>query len=108
AALVGSDPFTSTKTTSQIQKAKTDLINLAERIESIKREERSVLEKKLEKQAQDYNKKLHDMELQTRIRFTDPETGWRKSFNDEQEKIIESYRKKLEAELETQSEIINR
>jgi mitofilin len=106
--LIKSTPSASEKANSQLGKAKLDLINLSQRFDNIKAEERAALETKLNEQTQAYNKQLHEIELKAGEKFEDQERGWRISFNEEQKKLIESYQKKLEAELETQSEIINR
>jgi len=106
--LVESTPSTSERTASQLQKAKTDLTRLAERIDSLKQDESSALKEKLDEQAQQYNRSLRKLDLQAQERFADQEKGWTKSFNDERQKIVEAYQKKLAAELEKQSEIINR
>jgi mitofilin len=105
--LVESTPSASEKAGTQLERAKQDLTNLAQRIDAIKAEERSVLRAKLDDQIQEYNGKLRQLENQTQQKFDEQEKGWRDSFNQEQQKITEAYQKKLESELETQSEIIN-
>lgn len=105
--LVESTPSASEKANAQLEKAKQDLTNLAQRIDAIKAEERAILGKKLDDTTQEYNNKLHELENQTKHRFEEQEKGWRDSFSQEQQKVVETYQKKLESELETQSEIIN-
>jgi len=104
---VESTPSASEKANTQLEKAKQDLTNLAQRIEAVKAEERAVLGKKLDDHTKEYNGKLQELENHTRQKFDEQEKGWRDSFSQEQQKMIETYQKKLESELETQSEIIN-
>lgn len=106
--LIESTPSASEKASSQIEKAKLDLTNLAQRIDIIKKEEHTALERQLGDQTKAFNKQLHELEQAAQKRFEDQETGWRTSFNEEQQKLIENYKQKLKGELETQSEIINK
>ncbi|KDQ14936.1 hypothetical protein BOTBODRAFT_65879 [Botryobasidium botryosum FD-172 SS1] len=87
--------------------AQADLIKLAERIDKAKEEERKKLEEKLDQQAREYTASMVEMELDAQDKLDRQEEDWKSLFDEERERISKAYRAKLEAELATQSEIIN-
>ena len=87
--------------------AQTDLIQLGERLRQVKEEERARLEAELEDQAREYSLKLLQLEMDAQDKMDLQEEDWRKFADNERQLILQSYRAKLEQELQTQSEIIN-
>lgn len=95
------------KTAEIISSARDDLKQLAGRIEGVREEERTKLEEKMDKQAQEYSMKLLETELSAQDKLDEQEMEFRRFFEDERRNMIQAYRSKLEAELKRQSEIIN-
>ncbi|KAG8748129.1 Formation of crista junctions protein 1 [Ceratobasidium sp. 414] len=87
--------------------AQVDLEKLGERLEAAKAEERAKLEKRIDEQTKAYEDKLLGMEMDSKDRLDKQEEEWKGLFDEEKAKIIAAYRAKLNAELETQNEIIN-
>ncbi|QRV89530.1 mitofilin domain-containing protein [Ceratobasidium sp. AG-Ba] len=87
--------------------AQIDLEKLGERLEAAKAEERQKLEKRIEEQTKAYEDKLLNLEMEGKDKLDKQEEEWKGLFDEEKNKIIAAYRAKLNAELETQSEIIN-
>jgi len=87
--------------------AQTDLVQLGKRIESVKAEEKKKLEENLEAQAQEYSKKLLQLEVDSQDKIDAQEEGYKAMIEEEQERILQTYKARLAAELETQSQIIN-
>jgi len=102
-----STPGAGVNTKSIIKTAHDDLKQLAERIESSRIEERTKLEAKLDEQARDYSMKLLETELAGQDKLDEQEMEFKHFFEDEQRKMIQAYRHKLDEELQRQSEIIN-
>ena len=106
-AYLSSNPSAAEKARGILDTAKLDLVGLATRIDTIKGEERTQLEKALEGQAKDYTTKLLELEMEAQDKLDSQEEGFRKFFDEERSKVIAAYREKLEHELQTQTELIN-
>lgn len=87
--------------------AELDLKNLGKRLEGIKAEERAALEKKLNEQAKEYSGLLLEAERELHTRLDKQESDWKNAFDNERSNLVKAYKSKLEAELETQQDIIN-
>lgn len=87
--------------------AQTDLIQLGERLQKIKEDERARLQAELESQAQDYTLKLLQQEMEAQDKMDHQEEEWRNFSDKERQITVQLYRAKLEQELQTQIEIIN-
>ena len=90
-----------------LDKAQTDLVQLGERFQRVKDEEKNKLEDMLEEQARDYSVKLLQLEIEAQDKLDLQEEDWRSYFDQERQAVVQAYRAKLEAELKAQSEIIN-
>jgi mitofilin len=114
ASLLRNSPSAPTSTSSPsegakdiLDTAKADLVALGSRIEALKKEEQVKLEKKLKKQTDEYTSKLLQLEMDLQDKIDRQEEGFRALLEEERREIVSTYREKLAAELETQSEIIN-
>ncbi|KAG8701432.1 Formation of crista junctions protein 1, partial [Ceratobasidium sp. 394] len=107
AAFVQANPTALKGAQGVLSTAQIDLEKLGERLEVAKAEERAKLEKRIEEQTKAYEDKLLGMEMDSKDRLDKQEEEWKGLFDEERAKIIAAYRAKLNAELETQSEIIN-
>jgi MICOS complex subunit MIC60 len=107
ASYVASNPSAASKVTDVLETAKGDLTALADRIEKVKEEERVVLEAKLDEQTAAYSLKLMESEMAAQDKLDNQEEDFRKLFNEEQARVVQAYRAKLEHELQTQTELIN-
>ena len=87
--------------------AEIDLKQLADRMEKVKEDERKKLEVQLDEQSKDYSRKMLDLEADAQDKMDRQEEDWKTLFDEERQKISTAYRKKLESELATQSEIID-
>ena len=87
--------------------AKTDLEELAKRIEQARTEERVKLEAQLDDQAREYTLKLLELEMASQDKLDEQELEFKHFYEDERRKLTQAYRDRLENELRTQSEIIN-
>ncbi|KAH8919924.1 hypothetical protein BT69DRAFT_1284451 [Atractiella rhizophila] len=76
-------------------------------MERIKKEESEKLEKQLESQAAQYSDMLAKQEMSAIEGLDKMEEGWKNAFDQEREVMLNSYRTKLEAELDVQKQIIN-
>ncbi|KAL5504233.1 MIC60 [Sanghuangporus vaninii] len=90
-----------------LETAKTDLQELATRIEQARSEGRAKLEAQLDEQAREYTLKLLELEMASQDKLDEQEVEFKHFFEDERRKLTQAYREKLEHELRTQSEIIN-
>ncbi len=106
-ALVQSSPTIAGKVKAVLEGARKELTTLAERIEAARVTERKKLEKTIAEQTASYNQKMTDLRMSVREKFDSQEETWKQAFDEERQKVITSYKEKLEAELETQSAIIN-
>ncbi|KLO07632.1 hypothetical protein SCHPADRAFT_917148 [Schizopora paradoxa] len=102
-----STPGAEVNTKNVIKTAHDDLKQLAERIEVVRVEERTKLEAKLDEQAREYSMKLLETELSGQDKLDEQEMEFKHFFEEEQRKMIQAYRHKLDEELQRQSEIIN-
>lgn len=109
AAFVKDNPSASTNSSAKdiLEIAQTDLIQLGERLQRIKEEERDRLEVELDGQAREYSLKLLQQEMEAQDKMDLQEEEWRKFSDQERQHTLQRYRAKLEQELQTQSEIIN-
>ncbi|PFH53150.1 hypothetical protein AMATHDRAFT_45771 [Amanita thiersii Skay4041] len=107
ASHIASNPTAANKATDILQVAKTDLTALAERIDKVREEERSVLEAKLDEQTREYSLKLMELEMAAQDKLDIQEEEFRNFFEHERAKMIQAYREKLDKELQTQTELIN-
>ncbi|KAG8766932.1 Formation of crista junctions protein 1 [Ceratobasidium sp. 428] len=107
AAFVQANPSALKGAQGVLSTAQIDLEKLGERLEAAKAEERAKLEKKIEEQTKAYEDKLLGLEMDSKDRLDKQEEEWKGLFDEEKAKIVAAYRAKLNAELETQSEIIN-
>ena len=90
-----------------LQTAEMDLKSLGDRLEKVKAEEHQALAERLEKQKQEYQVQLEGKERDLWDKLGQQEEDWRSAFDAERQQLVGAYRSKLEAELETQKEIIN-
>ncbi|KAF8623600.1 hypothetical protein AX17_007303 [Amanita inopinata Kibby_2008] len=107
ASYLASNPAAAAKATDILEQAKVELNTLAERIEKVKEEERTVLEAKLDEQTREYSIKLMELEMEAQDKLDSQEDDFRKFFDLERVKMMEAYREKLDHELKTQTELIN-
>lgn len=107
ASYLNSNPTAAEKAKDILESAKVDLTGLASRIEAIKDEERQQLERTLDEQAKEYTTKLLELEMEAQDKLDSQEEGFRKFFNEQQSKLVQAYREKLDHELRTQTELIN-
>ncbi|KAF8604718.1 hypothetical protein BDV93DRAFT_605997 [Ceratobasidium sp. AG-I] len=107
ASFVQANPSALASAQGVITTAQIDLENLGKRLEVVKGEERAKLEKKMEEKAKEYENKLLGLEMEGKDKLDKQEEEWKGLFDEERAKIVAAYRAKLNAELETQSEIIN-
>jgi mitofilin len=107
AAFLKSDPKAAQQAGDVLETAKSDLAALVDRIETVKEEERSALEAKLDEQAKEYTLKLLELEMEAQDRLESQEEGYKHLFEQERAKFIQAYREKLNHELEVQTELIN-
>ncbi|KAH8925723.1 hypothetical protein BT69DRAFT_1307891 [Atractiella rhizophila] len=104
---LNSNPVHSSSVVGVVEAARNDLKNLTERMERIKKEESEKLEKQLESQAAQYSDMLAKQEMSAIEGLDKMEEGWKNAFDQEREVMLNSYRTKLEAELDVQKQIIN-
>ncbi|KAG5338116.1 hypothetical protein C0989_008194 [Termitomyces sp. Mn162] len=107
ASFVSANPAAAPKVADVLESAKTDLTALADRIEKAKEEERISLESKLDEQAREYTQKLLELEMEAQDKLDNQEDDFRKFFDQERQKLIQSYHEKLHNQLQTQTELIN-
>jgi MICOS complex subunit MIC60 len=107
ASYLNSNPSAAEKAKDVLETAKTDLTDLASRIEKVKEDERGQLEAKLDEQTREYTLKLVELEMEAQDKLDSQEDGFRKFFDQERAKFIQAYREKLNHELQTQTELIN-
>ncbi|KAF9068952.1 mitochondrial inner membrane protein Mitofilin [Rhodocollybia butyracea] len=107
ASFLKTNPEAASRVTDVLDLAKEDLSSLAQRIESVKEEERRGLEQKLDEQTREYTIKLLEIEMESQDRLDNQEEEFRKLFDLRQSQLVQSYRQKLEEELKTQTELIN-
>jgi mitofilin len=107
ASYLASNPTAASKAADVLETAKVDLTALADRIEKVKDEERVQLEQKLDEQTREYTLKLMELEMEAQDKLDSQEEGFRKYFDEERIKFVQSYREKLDRELRTQTELIN-
>jgi len=107
ASFVQANPSALASAQGVITTAQIDLENLGKRLEVAKGEERAKLEKKMEEKVKEYENKLLGLEMDAKDKLDKQEEEWKGLFDEERAKIVAAYRAKLNAELETQSEIIN-
>ncbi|TCD63207.1 Formation of crista junctions protein 1 [Steccherinum ochraceum] len=107
ASYLNANPSAAEKAHGILEDAKTDLTQLAKRIDEVKEEERAKLEATLDEQTREYSLKLMEFEMAAQDKLDSQEDDFRKLFEEEKGKFIAAYREKLNKELETQSEIIN-
>ncbi|KAF9514596.1 hypothetical protein BS47DRAFT_1372260 [Hydnum rufescens UP504] len=70
-------------------------------------EEKKKLEEQLDAQAQEYSKKLLQLEVDSQDKIDSQEEGYKAMIEEERQRILQTYKARLVAELETQSQIIN-
>lgn len=107
ATLLKDSPASSTGAKDILDAAQIDLVKLGGRIDAIKKEEQAKLEAQLDEQAKDYSLKMLQLEVNSQDKMDAQEEGFKAMLEDERNAILNLYRQKLAAELETQSEIIN-
>ncbi|KAI1796958.1 mitochondrial inner membrane protein Mitofilin [Ganoderma leucocontextum] len=107
ASYLNTNPTAAEKAREILDTAKVDLTQLAGRIDEIKVAEAKKLEASLDEQARECMQSLLELEMQAQDKLDSQEENFRKFFEQERAKMIQDYRRKLEHELQTQSEIIN-
>ncbi|KAI0749683.1 mitochondrial inner membrane protein Mitofilin [Daedaleopsis nitida] len=107
ASYLNTNPTAAEKARDILDTAKIDLTQLAGRIDDIKVAEQKKLEASLDEQARECMQSLMELEMQAQDKLDSQEEGFRKFVEQERAQMIQDYRKKLEHELQTQSEIIN-
>ncbi|KAJ7592885.1 mitochondrial inner membrane protein Mitofilin [Mycena floridula] len=100
-------PRAASQVTPVLETAKNDLSALAAKIEKVREDERAELEAKMDEQTREYTIRLLELDMAAQDKLDDQEDGFRKFFEEERAKMIESYREKLDNELTTQTELIN-
>ncbi|KAG6821316.1 hypothetical protein H0H93_000177 [Arthromyces matolae] len=106
-SFLNANPAEASKVSDVLEAAKTNLTALAERIEKAKEDERFALEAKLDEQTREYTQKLLELEMEAQDKLDNQEDDFRKFFDRERQSLIQTYRAKLNHELETQTELIN-
>ncbi|KAI5122910.1 hypothetical protein M0805_007588 [Coniferiporia weirii] len=107
AAFVKENPAAASSAKGILDTARTDLQELAARIEQARTDERNRLEAQLDDQAREYTLKLLDLEMSAQDKLDEQELEFKAFFEEERRNVTKAYREKLEHELRTQSEIIN-
>ena len=107
ASYLNTNPTAAEKARDILDTAKVDLTQLAGRIDEIKAVEAKKLEASLDEQARECMQSLLELEMQAQDKLDSQEESFRKFFEQERAAMIQDYRRKLEHELQTQSEIIN-
>ncbi|KAH8100996.1 mitochondrial inner membrane protein Mitofilin [Cristinia sonorae] len=107
ASYLNTNPAAAEKAHDILDVAKSDLTQLAKRIDEVKEEERTKLEATLDEQTREYSLRLMELEMAAQDKLDSQEEDFRKVFEEEKAKFVAAYREKLNKELETQSEIIN-
>ncbi|KII85096.1 hypothetical protein PLICRDRAFT_116378 [Plicaturopsis crispa FD-325 SS-3] len=107
ASYLNSNPAAAAKAKDVLETAKTDLTELSERIEKVRAEERSQLERSLDEKTREYTIQLLELEMEAQDKLDGQEQDFRKLFDQERASIIQAYRAKLDQELQTQTELIN-
>ncbi|BGP54421.1 MICOS complex subunit mic60 [Rhodotorula sphaerocarpa] len=88
--------------------AQKDIKSLAARLEAIKKQEEDKLQAQLKEQASKYSGMLVNAEKELVERLDTQEEDWKKAFDDERARLVKAYKDKLDAELATQQELIDR
>ena len=107
ASYLDSNPAVAAKAKNVLESAKTDLTELANRIEKVKEEEQARLERKSDEREREYMIKLLELEMEAQDKLDSQEEGFQKYFDEERVKFVQAYREKLDNELRTQTELIN-
>lgn len=101
------NPLAASQMAPVLEKAKNDLSELSTKMEKVVEEERSRLEAQMDEQTREYTIKLLEVEMAAQDKLDDQELAFRKIFDEERMKLVQSYREKLQNELKTQTELIN-
>ena len=104
---VSENPESASSVKGILENAKADLKHLTERMNAARAEERAKLETQIDEQAREYTLKLLELEMASQDKLDEQELEFKAFFEDERRKMTQTYRQKLEHELQTQSEIIN-
>ncbi|KAK2460954.1 hypothetical protein APHAL10511_007424 [Amanita phalloides] len=107
AIYVAANPAAALKAAEVLEEAKADLTSLVERIRKAKEEEKAALEAKMDEQTREYSLKLIEIEIEAQDKLDHQEEDFKKLFEEERAKLIDTYRQKLEQELKVQTELIN-
>jgi mitofilin len=107
ASFLKSDPKAAEKAGDIIETAQGDLASLVDRIETLKEQERTALDAKLDEQTRECTLRLLEMEMEAQDKLDAQEEGFRQAFEQERAKFIQAYREKLDHELKVQTELIN-
>jgi mitofilin len=107
ASYLNSVPTASDQARAVLSTAQGDLEALAGRVDAVRKEETGRLEQELERQAQEYNSRVLQAEMEAQDRIDTQEDSFRKILDEERRNLVAAYREKLDKELATQSEIID-
>ncbi|KAH7913532.1 mitochondrial inner membrane protein Mitofilin [Hygrophoropsis aurantiaca] len=107
ASYINSNPAAAEKAKSVLETAKTDITQLAERMEKIKENEQLQLQQRLDEQTREYSLKLVELEMQAQDTLDNQQEDFRKFYDSEKARFQQIYREKLDQELKTQIELIN-
>ncbi len=107
ASFLKSDPKAAEKASDILETAQGDLASLVDRIETLKEQERTALDAKLDEQTRECTLRLLEMEMEAQDKLDAQEEGFRQAFEQERAKFIQAYREKLDHELKVQTELIN-
>ncbi|KAN0066112.1 MICOS complex subunit mic60 [Thecaphora frezii] len=100
-------PSSGAKAKGVLESAQIDLEQLSKRLESIKREEAKRVEASLASQAKRYEAQISQQAEEAANKLSSREADWQKTFDEERAKQLDEFKAKLNAELATQSQIIN-
>ncbi|EPQ32378.1 uncharacterized protein PFL1_00574 [Pseudozyma flocculosa PF-1] len=100
-------PSSGAKAKGVLESAQIDLEQLSKRLETIKREEAKRVETSLASQAKRYETQISQQAEEAANKLSSREADWQKNFEAERTKQMEEFKEKLNAELATQSKIIN-
>lgn len=100
-------PSASSDAKSLISTAQLDLEAISSRLASIKAEEEAALNKQLEATRKDFEGQLKEREVLMSDELEKREEGWKEVVEDERRRLVESFRERLQKELEVQQEIVN-
>lgn len=93
------------KFTSTINKAKSELANVAKKIIELKRAEQATAEQKIKSTQAEFDMAAKELVRRLEDEMRDQEARWKDDFESEREKISQTYTERLEAELERSRKI---